>query len=119
MLLYKGKKSRYRPGMVQRVGRGISLLSHDCGSRRGEWSAARPGRTLLLEKTRYPLGGWVGSRAGLDGRKISSPPGFFLLVIMDDIVNYKLFNSVTSSHTVVLCSFLHRAHYSDRITESL
>jgi len=25
---------------------------------------------ILLE------GGWVGSRAGLDGRKISSPPGF-------------------------------------------
>ena len=27
-------------------------------------------------KTRYPFtGGWVGPRGGLDGRKISSPPG--------------------------------------------
>ena len=37
----------------------------------GEWSAARPGRTLPPGKTRY-TGGWVGPRAGLDGRKISS-----------------------------------------------
>ena len=37
-----------------------------------EWSAARPGRTLPPGKTRYPL----YRRAGLDGRKISSPPGF-------------------------------------------
>jgi len=38
----------------------------------GEWSAAlypreRPGTHFT--------GGWVGSRAGLDGLKISSPPG--------------------------------------------
>ena len=29
------KWSRYRPGVAQRVGRGIALLSHDCGTRRG------------------------------------------------------------------------------------
>jgi len=39
----------------------------------GEWSAAlyfreRPGTHFA--------GGWVGPRAGLDGRKISSSPGF-------------------------------------------
>ena len=29
------------------------------------------------ERTSTPFtGGWVGPRAGLDGRKISSPPGF-------------------------------------------
>jgi len=39
----------------------------------GEWSAARPGRTSPPGKTRYPL---YRRRAGLDGRKISSPPGF-------------------------------------------
>jgi len=44
----------------------------------GEWSAAFPGRTLPPGKTWYPLyRRLVGSRAGLDGRKISSPPGFF------------------------------------------
>ena len=32
--------------MGPRVGRGLALLFHDRGTRRGEWSAARPGRTL-------------------------------------------------------------------------
>ena len=58
--------------MVQRLGRGIALLFHDHGTRRGEWSAARTGRTLPPGKTRYPLYRRLGgSRAGLDGRKIS------------------------------------------------
>jgi len=35
-LLYKVKCSRYRPGVAQRVGRGIALLFHDGGTRR-EW----------------------------------------------------------------------------------
>ena len=51
----KVKCSRYRPGVAQRVGRGIALLFHDSGTRRGEWSAARPGRTLPPGNTRYPL----------------------------------------------------------------
>ena len=41
--------------MVQRVGRGIALLFQDRGTRRGEWSAARPGRTLSLGMTQYPF----------------------------------------------------------------
>ena len=41
--------------MAQRVGRGIALLFHVCGTRRGEWSAARPGRTLPPGKTCYPF----------------------------------------------------------------
>jgi len=41
--------------MAQRVGRGIALLFHDRGTRRGEWSAARTDRTLHPEKTRYPF----------------------------------------------------------------
>jgi len=31
----KGKGFRYRPGLAQRVGRGIALVFHDCGNRRG------------------------------------------------------------------------------------
>ena len=31
----KIKCSRYRPGVAQRVGRGIALLFHDRGTRRG------------------------------------------------------------------------------------
>ena len=45
----------------------------------GEWSAARPGR-FTPGKDPVPIlqdAGWAPS-AGLDGRKISSPPGFDL-----------------------------------------
>jgi len=49
----KVKCSRYRPGVAQRVGRGTALLFHDRGTRRGEWSAARPGRTLPPGKTQH------------------------------------------------------------------
>jgi hypothetical protein len=44
----------------------------------GEWSAARPGRTLPLGKTRYPLYRRLGGPQGRSGQvqKISPPPGF-------------------------------------------
>ena len=43
----------------------------------GEWSASHPGRTLTRERPgTHFTGGWVGSRASLDSRKISSPPEF-------------------------------------------
>jgi hypothetical protein len=41
--------------VAQRVGRGIALLFHDLGTRRGERSAARPGRTLPPGKTQVPI----------------------------------------------------------------
>jgi len=41
--------------VAQRVDRGIAVLFHDHSTRRGEWSAARPGRTLPPGKTRYPF----------------------------------------------------------------
>jgi hypothetical protein len=46
----------------------------------GELSAARPGRTLPPRErfSTHFTGGWVGPRAGLDWRKISFPPGFFV-----------------------------------------
>ena len=64
--------------MAQRVGRGLALLFHDRGTRRGgEWSAARPGCTLPPEKTRYPLYKKLGGPQGRSGgRKIASPPVF-------------------------------------------
>jgi len=64
----KGKVIRYRPGVAQRVGRGIALLFHDHGTRRGDWSAARPGRTLPPGKTRYPLYMRLGGPQGRSGR---------------------------------------------------
>jgi hypothetical protein len=44
----------------------------------GEWSAARPDRTLPPGKARYPLYRRLGGPQGRSGqvRKISPPPGF-------------------------------------------
>ena len=69
------KFSRYRPGVAQRVGRGIALLFHDRVTRR--WSVVSS--TLRPYRERHGTHfteGWVSPRAGLDGRKFSSPPGF-------------------------------------------
>ena len=43
----------------------------------GEWSAARPGRTLPPGERpdTHFTGGWVGHRAGLDGRENLVPTG--------------------------------------------
>jgi len=64
----KLKWSRYRPSVAQRVGRGIALLFHDRGTRRGEWSAAGPGRTLTPGKTRYPFYRRLCGPQGRSGR---------------------------------------------------
>ena len=64
--------------MNRRGSRGIALLFLDHGSRRGEGSASRPGRSLPPEKTRYPLYRRLGGPQGRSGqaRRISSQPGF-------------------------------------------
>ena len=76
--MVKEKWFRYRPGVAQRVGRGIALLFHERGTRRW-WVVSSTPRlhfTPGKDPGTYFTGGWVGPRAGLDGRKISSPPGF-------------------------------------------
>ena len=60
--------SRYRPGVSRRMSRGITLLFHDRGTRRGERSAARPGRTLPPGKIRYPFYSRLGGPQGRSGR---------------------------------------------------
>jgi len=43
----------------------------------GGWSTPRPGRFTPAERPgTHFTGDWVGPRARLDGRKISSPPAF-------------------------------------------
>jgi hypothetical protein len=72
------KWSHYKPNVAQRVGRGIALLFHYHGTRRG-WvvsSMPRPHFTPRERPGTHFTGGWVGPRAGLGGWKISSPPGF-------------------------------------------
>ena len=57
--------------MAQRVGRGIALPFHDRGTRRGEWSAARPGRTLLPGKDPVPIiqeAGWAPGPVWTDAK---------------------------------------------------
>jgi len=62
------KWSRYSLGVAQKVGRGIALLFHDRGTRKGELSAAHPGRTLPPGKTTYPLYRRLGGSQGRSGR---------------------------------------------------
>ena len=62
-----------------RESRGITLPFHDHGTRRGEGSASRPGRSLPPGKTRYPLYRSLGGHHGRSGRvqKISPPTGIW------------------------------------------
>ena len=72
-IIIKIKCSRYRPGVAQRVGRGIALLFRDRGTRRGV-SGQQHAPAALYPRERHGThftGGWVGPRAGLDGWKIS------------------------------------------------
>jgi len=84
----KEKFSRYRPGVAQRVGRGIALLFREGGTRRGggEWLAARPGRTLLPGKTRYPFYRRLDGPQGRSGRAENLvPTGILFLFEYDSI----------------------------------
>ena len=64
--------------MAQRVGTVIVLLFHDRGTiRRVSGQQHAPAALYTRERPGTDFtGGWVGLRAGLDGRKISSPPRF-------------------------------------------
>jgi len=58
----KVKRSRYRPGVAQLYSSMTAALEG------GEWSAARPGRTLPPGKTRYPFYRRLGGPQGRSGR---------------------------------------------------
>jgi len=51
----KVKWSRYCPGVAQRVGRGIALLFHDRGTRRGWVVSSTPRPKLTLGKDPVPI----------------------------------------------------------------
>jgi hypothetical protein len=70
------KGSHYRPGVAQRVGRGIDLLPHDRGVRSSQQHA--PAALYPRERPgTHFTGGWVGPQ-GRSGqvRKISPTQGF-------------------------------------------
>ena len=62
---------------AHRGSKGISLLFLDHGTRRGEGSASRLGRSLLPGKTRYPLyvqeAGWVPGPVWTGAEKFALP----------------------------------------------
>ena len=64
----KVKWSRYRPGVAQRVGRGIALLFHDRGTRRGWVVSSTPQSNFTLGKERVPILQEVGWAPGRSGR---------------------------------------------------
>ena len=53
--IYKAKWSRYRPGVAQRVGRGIALLFHDRGTRRGWVVSSTPRPHFTPGKDSVPI----------------------------------------------------------------
>ena len=89
---------RYRPGVAQRVGRGITLLFHDRGTRRGEWSAARPGRTLppgkdtvsILQEAGWAPGPvWRGEKTRPHWDSIPDRPAFTICTTTYDLTMYR------------------------------
>ena len=54
-LVYKVKWSRYRPGVAQRVGRGLALLFHDRGTRRGWVVSSTPRPQFTPGKDPVPI----------------------------------------------------------------
>jgi len=97
------KKSDLVTGpVVHRVGRGIALLFYDRGTRRGEWSAARPGCTLPPGNTRYlfyrRLGGpvWMGGKSRPRRDSISDRAARSSVAIPTELLG-PLFSSITMS----------------------
>jgi len=68
MNIVKVKWSRYRPGVAQRVGRGIALLFHDRGTRRWWVVSSTPWPHFTPGKTRYPFYRRLGGPQGQSGR---------------------------------------------------
>jgi len=61
------KCPRYRPGVVQREGRGIALLFHDRGTRRGWVVSSTPRPHFTPGKNPVPIlqeAGWPQGRSG-------------------------------------------------------
>ena len=62
--IIKVTRSRYRPGVAQRVGRGIALLFNDRGTRRWWVVSSTPRPHFTPEKTRYLLYRRLGGPQG-------------------------------------------------------
>jgi len=83
----KVKWSHYRPGVTQRVGNVWLYSSITAVLEGGEWSAARPGRTLPPGKTRYPFYRRLGWPHGRSGRAENRVPTGIRSRTVQPIVN--------------------------------
>jgi len=116
MIYIKGQKvkwSRYRAGMAQRVVRDIALLFHDRGAGRGEWSAARPSRTLYPGKTRYPFYRRMGELQGRSGRAEYLVPTGILSQTVQPVVSRYTDWATGPTHKIYISSNNDRHCYSD------
>jgi len=69
--MVKVKWSCYRPGVAQRVGRGIALLFHDCGTRRGWVASSMPQPHFTPGKDPVPIwqeAGWAPGPVWMGGK---------------------------------------------------
>ena len=69
--MVKVKWSRYRPGVAQRVGRGIALLFHDRGTRRRWVVSSTPWPHFTPEKDPIPIlqeAGWASGPVWTGGK---------------------------------------------------
>ena len=77
LIKVKVKRSRYRPGLAQRVGRGIALLFHDRDTR--TWVSGQQHHPAVFYLRERPgthfTGGWVGPNDRSGGAETSSPAG--------------------------------------------
>ena len=109
----KVKWSRFWPGVAQRVGRGISLLFHDRGTKGCEWSAAHPSRTLLPGKSRYPLYRRLGGAQGRSGRVENLVP--IGIQSPDRPVSSESLNRLSYPGPLPVCSIYYRLNTPSRI----
>ena len=96
LLLKKVKWSRCRPGVAQRVGRGIALLFHDCDTRRGwvvsstPWPQFTPGKDVvpILQEAGWAPGPvWTGGKSRPNRDSIPDRPARHITCInQHDIV---------------------------------
>jgi len=85
----KVKWSHYRPGVAQRVGRGIALFLHDRGTRRGWVVSSTPRQHFTPGKDLVPIvqeAGWAPGPAWTGGNLV--PTGIWPRTVQPVVSNY-------------------------------
>ena len=83
----KVKLSHYTPSVVQRVGRGLVIVFHACGTRSGWVVSSTPWPHFTSGKTRYPFYRRLGGPQGRSGRAENLVPTGFRSRTIQPIVS--------------------------------